>query len=97
MARDGKGNDFLFDNQENIGEVFDKCKMKILETAASLCGVLNSEELNAFTKTIDEQKREEFLKRFIAAEIQEESEMWTAVEVGEAKLRLLLQEFIDES
>lgn len=62
--------------------------MKILETAASLCGVLNMEELNNFTKTIYEQKREEFLKRAISSEFQEDAEKWAAVEITEAKVRL---------
>lgn len=58
------------------------------QTAASLCSVLNSQELSAFAKTIYEQKREEFLKRDIATEFQEEAEKWTDMQVAEAKLRL---------
>lgn len=66
-----KGMTFYSISQDNIEEVFDKCKVKILETAATLCGILNFQDLSPFASGIYEQKREEFLKRAINAEIQE--------------------------
>jgi hypothetical protein len=35
-----KGMTFYSISEDNIEEVFEKCKIKILETAASLCGLL---------------------------------------------------------
>ena len=60
-----KGMTFYSISEENIEEVFEKCKVKILETAACLCGLLSADDLNAITKPIYEQKREELLRRAI--------------------------------
>jgi hypothetical protein len=89
-----KGMTFYSINEDNIGEVFDKCKMKILETAASLCGVLTSEEMDGCAKGVYERKREEFLRRAIVGEFQEEAEKWTALEVAEARLRMGVSEHV---
>jgi hypothetical protein len=45
-------------------------------------------------KGVYERKREEFLRRAIVGEFQEEAEKWTALEVAEARLRMGVSEHV---